>query len=615
MCGVLGYWGHIDSHRFNAALDRLTHRGPDGSGVWTDAEHHVMLGHRRLAIVDLSNAASQPMRKGQLTIIFNGEIYNFIEIRTELESQGEFFHTDSDTEVFLAAYQRWGAECLHRFNGMWAVAIWNHQSGSLFLARDRFGKKPLYYSFGNDSFVFGSEMKALMPLMDHVRISEQFHELAASQSTYESSEECLVSNIKRFPAGSFALVTREDISKTNLKIRCYWKTLSNLVETPATYEEQVDRFRELFVDACRIRMRSDVPVGTALSGGLDSSAVACTMKHAAGSDGFQRMAPDWQRAFVATFPETSVDESEYASAVTSHLGTKTVFLPVDPGRGLQNLPEYHYLFEELYWTSPVPMIEIYRAVRRSGVKVTLDGHGADELLSGYDGFLTALNDSLFDLAYSKHILHCARGSAQGCLDVMRQHIQNHKGRKGLIRHLLGRLFQIKSLSKSDSRLGFLNQTLYSCFHEGMLPTLLRNYDRYSMAAGVEIRMPFMDHRLVSFCFSLPWTSKIPKSSLYTKAILRDAIGPWMPLSVRNRRSKIGFTTPFSEWATTHWREFLLDVVHSKSFKECHLIQPDLIRNKIIKVTEGEILGHEADKAWAEITPYFWYEHFFKRAAA
>ena len=256
------------------------------------------------------------------------------------------------------------------------------------------------------------------------------------------------------------------------------------------------------------------------------------MHHVANHLSGESMAVDWQRAFVATFPGTSLDEREYAESVVEHIGAQGVYLPIDPAAGMEKLGDYLYLFEELYWTTPIPMIDIYRSVSADGVKVTIDGHGADELISGYDGFLKGLDDSLWDFSYAKHVLRCWGKANPKMSDVWHQLVVNHHGHKGLLKFLANRLFRPQRENIKQQQYGHLNQELYSCFHQGILPTLLRNYDRYSMAASVEIRMPFMDHRLVSYCFSLPWQSKIPRSSTYTKAIIRDAIGPWMPRKVR-----------------------------------------------------------------------------------
>ncbi|MEM5872193.1 MAG: asparagine synthase (glutamine-hydrolyzing), partial [Candidatus Aenigmatarchaeota archaeon] len=383
MCGILGVAPHVCDHTFEVALERIAHRGPDGFGIWQDPEGIICLGHRRLAILDITEAGKQPMHFNHLVVTFNGEIYNFLEIKEELKKKGYQFHNQSDTEILLAAFQEWGENCLHKFNGMWAFAIWDKQKKRLFLSRDRFGKKPLFYAFIGNTFVFASEMKAIFPFLPEVKPSKDFEWCKKNIFAYETTEKTLIEGIKRFPAASFAFLDFRDIDKKELKFFRYWETAENLVEVPKKYEDQVEKFRELFIDACRIRMRSDVPIGTALSGGLDSSATICTMAHIGKNQLKDRVSSDWQHAFIATFPGTFLDESYYARKVTDYLNIPASYIPIDPVRGIERLEKYLYLFEELCITSPVPMIDLYAAVKSGGVTVTLDGHGADELFAGY----------------------------------------------------------------------------------------------------------------------------------------------------------------------------------------------------------------------------------------
>ena len=613
MCGILGVVGRSDPGRFERALDTLSHRGPDGRGVWRSEAGDVTIGHRRLSILEPGEGGRQPMSRGDLLISFNGEIYNFLEIRRHLESEGEVFQTRSDTEVLLAAYCRWGENCLERLNGMWAFAIWNKKKQSLFLARDRFGKKPLFYSFHEGSLIFGSEMKALVSLIGSASPSKDFHWMASHPFDYEATDKCLIQGIRRFPAGSWASITLGDLDRREFCFHRFWETLDHLEEFNDGYDSQVARFRDLFLDSCRLRMRSDVPIGTALSGGIDSSAVACTMRQIAENEPDARMAREWQHAFVATFPGSELDEREYAESVATHIDSQAHYLPIDPEASLERLDRDLYLFEEIYITSPMPMMRLYGAVREHGVKVTIDGHGADELLVGYAGFRHTLNDTLFDPKRFDHILETCELPSGRWRDRLAALRDLHGGGRGLIRFLSSRLCDPKQDDISRKQLGYLNQVLYDCFHSNVLPTLLRNYDRYSMANGVEIRMPFMDHRLVSYCFSLPWQSKAPGKSTLTKMILRDAVGDWMPEKIRNRRSKIGFNTPFLEWMKGPWREFLLDTIRSSAFANCQLIDPASVRQEIESSIENPVSADRADRAWNDLMPFLWERAFIGNA--
>lgn len=290
---------------------RLAHRGPDGQGLHVDGS--LGLGHRRLAILDLTPMGHQPMSyaAGRYWITYNGEVYNFLELRHELENLGHRFRSDSDTEIILSAYVQWGRECLLRFNGMWAFAIWDAHDKTLFLARDRFGIKPLFYLLERDRLAFASEWKAFLALPCFARRVDWSTFVTALLDPYcqEGIEECLLLGVRRLLPGHCMTVTPHET-----RVFRWWNTLEHLVEPPTGLQKQAERFRELFEDACRMRMRSDVPIGTSLSGGLDSSSIVCMLAESGRQPGKaeNRLAEDWQRAFIATFPGTPVDERSYA---------------------------------------------------------------------------------------------------------------------------------------------------------------------------------------------------------------------------------------------------------------------------------------------------------------
>ena len=337
MCGILGTIPSTDGSKFKKALDTLYHRGPDAYGV-ENIGNYITLGHRRLSIVDLSPKGHQPMSdiSSRYTLTFNGEIYNFIEIRAELKERGYVFRSHSDSEVVLYAYIEWGSECVNKFNGMWAFAIWDRLKNELFLSRDRFGKKPLFYAVIDGKFIFSSEMKAIYPFLKSVKPSTDFSWMKNNIFLYEATDKCLVDGIKRFPFGCNGLYKDK-----NLKINRYWNTLEHLVEVPDNYEDQVEHFRELFLDACKIRMRSDVPIGTALSGGLDSSATISAMAHLSkGQIDYGKK--DWQHAFVASFPGTPLDESKYAKIVADNIGIEANYVDINPFKYCENLEDYFY---------------------------------------------------------------------------------------------------------------------------------------------------------------------------------------------------------------------------------------------------------------------------------
>ncbi len=624
MCGILGSMPSSETDFFQNALARIAHRGPDGFGIWHQNAQLLTLGHRRLAILDLSEAGKQPMSYGQYTLTFNGEIYNFIEIQQELEKKGYQFQSHSDSEVLIAAYDCWGTDCLKKFNGMWAFALWDEKNKILLLSRDRYGKKPLFYSFDNHRFVFGSEMKALTPFLKEAVPADNFSYFVQNQYHYESTENCLIKGIYRFPAGAYAFIKPEE---NELKPVKFWNTLEHLHAVPVRYEEQTEMLRELFLDACKIRMRSDVPVGTALSGGVDSSCVISAMAHIGKNALKERVSADWQHAYVASYPQSFIDESYYAKKVTDNLNIPATFIPINPADGIKNIENYLYLFEELYPTTPFPMMDLYGGIKKGGTVVSIDGHGADELLSGYGlNIYEAFYDSGLSISKIKNLLNTYQnlnkldneeasrvsGHFEQTWEQYYGYIKMQTGGpvglgKYYLKELLGKNVKEKP---SEGQFGRFNQKLFTLFHQSVLPTLLRNYDRYAMSKGVEIRMPFLDYRIVNFCFSLPWESKLRGG--YTKKILRDAMKDMVPDEVLYRKFKIGFGTPFVEWMKNEWKDYLLDVSHSQNFLNSDFIDGHQLNRKILSVIAREQATFEdGQNIWQELVPYFWEQYFLK----
>ena len=620
MCGIFGVVNKkIDKELADKCVDRMEHRGPDGRGVWQ--ENGTTLGHRRLAILDLTEGGAQPMSypysSGRYVLSFNGEIYNFVELREELKAKGYEFKSDSDSEVILASYMEWKEKCLDKFNGMWAFLIWDREEEKLFVSRDRFGVKPLYYvMLDNGGIAFGSEMKVITPLMDEVKPNRVLVTDPGRTVFYESTEECVIEGIKRFPAGSYAYA-----GKNGIKIDRWWDTLDNPVSLPSSYEEQVEMFRSLFLDACKLRMRSDVTIGTALSGGLDSSATICAMAHLAGEDNDTRMNRDWQHAFVATFPGTTMDESAYAKTVTDHLKINSTFVKIDPVKAIDKLDDFIYLFEDVYLTSPIPMMLLYGALRENKTLVTIDGHGADELFGGYTfDFIHALDDargsSERDMVLDAYIGSFPKDGSNISL--------KNTGKTAVYFNYLKRRVRDKLKSGSEGykrvraagnkryeEMDTLNRILYASSHETILPTLLRNYDRYSMANGVEIRMPFMDYRIVTLAMSLGWKSKLHGG--YSKSIIRDAMAPYMPHEIAYRRTKIGFNTPIVEWMQGPLREYFMDMITTTSFKECSLIDAPSVAARIEHVINDKTATFaQGEQAWSLMYPYLWEKNVLKR---
>ncbi len=614
MCGIFGHIGKISLTQATACTNTLTHRGPDSFGI--QQLKGCTLGHRRLAILDLSEQGRQPMSyaNGSYWITYNGEIYNFLELRNDLKKHGHIFQSDSDTEIILAAFLQWGEACIEKFNGMWAFGIWDCRKKRLFLSRDRFGKKPLFYAFLPTGFAFASEMKALFPLLDELQPNMELVKDTKKVFLYETTDECVIRGIKRFPAGHYGWLTNNSLS-----LNRYWCTLDNLMEVPVSYEEQVEQFKELFMDACRLRMRSDVPIGTALSGGLDSSATISAVAHIASRHSGTRISTDWQHAFVASFPGTPLDETQYAKMVTNHLGIKATFLNIDPLKAIDHLNEYLYLFEDLYITSPIPFMLTYGSMRKHGIKVSLDGHGADECFGGYPfDFTRALSDAKFNIPQIQAVLDTIydtfpKNSTQFQQLPPKFLFWSKWQLVAMVKKILRKRNPVArdGVNPKYNQLDHLTRQLYISTHDTILPTILRNYDRYSMANGVEIRMPFMDHRIVTYAFSLPWSSKIRHG--YSKAIIRDAVADYIPQKVAYRKTKIGFNSPIVDWMKGPLKPFFMDTIHSQSFKNSDLINFKVVSKKILDVIQDKNASFQSgEQAWTMLSPFLWEQAVLKR---
>ncbi|HEY4797653.1 MAG TPA: asparagine synthase (glutamine-hydrolyzing) [Bacteroidia bacterium] len=397
MCGISGILSlngrsitEDGLRKFNCSL---AHRGPDGEGYYFDQDHLLGLAHRRLKILDMSDSGKQPMSfaNDRFHITYNGEVYNFIELRRELEDLGYKFISQSDTEVVLASFHKWGIDCLKRFNGMWAFAIWDSEKRELFLARDRFGIKPLYYlHIPNCIFAFASETIAFDFLDQHVReINGSNLSLALVDSfALEGKGQTIYKNVFQVLPGHYILLKG---NQDGVVQKRWWSTIENTYQVNKKYQEQCEEFYSLFESACKIRLRSDVPIGTALSGGVDSSAVYCTIQHLMkNAISRERIPENWQQAFVGIFPDTKFDERKFAEEVLNYSKGHAAFIQSDHSNLVSKLIASTRLFDSIYFSPIIAGAEIYSAMNSAGIRVSLDGHGADELLYGYPHLITSI---------------------------------------------------------------------------------------------------------------------------------------------------------------------------------------------------------------------------------
>lgn len=578
MCGILFSLFSADQTKFRHSLQLIRHRGPDAEGIFID--EFISLGHRRLSIIGLSESCNQPMSVAdRYQIVFNGEIYNYIELRDELKQLGHSFKTDSDTEVIVVALHEWKENALKKFNGMWSFVVYDQLEKSIFISRDRLGKKPLYCTKTNQGFVFASEMKALYPWLNEINIDHTEFEFAKKNNFhYESRENCLIENIKRFPAGSFfkGKIT-DDIRPVK-----FWELSFGSENFDLSYQQTLSKLKELMLDSCKIRTRSDVPISTALSGGIDSSIVVCSLSHLKKNKEIAHQ----PKAFIASFPNTHLDETEFAMEVVQHTNAEYIIEEIDPVKEIDRIFEYTYYFEDLYPTTPIPFILVYKKMREAGFKVSLDGHGGDELFAGYP----------WDVFSAKHDAFPGFADLKNVLNTYYSMIGSHKVST---REIAGTWWQLLKTHQNFKSKDALGERLHEAVTRGMLPTLLRNYDRYSMINNVEIRMPILDYRIVEFAMSIPWYYKVKDG--FAKKVFRDAFKEILPEKIHQRKSKIGFGTPFNSWAKTSIKSWVLDLLHSNNFGQSTLINAQQVKEETEKVLNGK---SERD-IYSMLTPYIW----------
>jgi asparagine synthase (glutamine-hydrolysing) len=549
MCGIAGKVGpgigHDHQDDVLKAAQLVSYRGPNGCHV--DTVPGASFSQARLSIIDLHQRSDQPFWSSdrRYMMVYNGEIYNYLELRSELVALGWTFRTEGDTEVVIAAYQQWGDACWNRMNGMWAVAIWDTGTHSLTLSRDRFGVKPLYYSLAGDSLVFGSEIKQVQQLIGRTPDPNWREVLLMLDRRNINKRETVFLDIYQLENGSLLTYRLDDESRPVLRP---WYAMSTQSTELATVDATVQRFRELFIDSVRLRLRSDVPVGICLSGGLDSSAIACVMARELG------VTP---HAFSVVYQDPRYSEERYMDAVVAHTGANGEKIFPSGQQFIESIQKIVWHHDE-----PLQMPGTFSqwgvmSLAGKSVRVVLDGQGGDEVAGGYPSFHPALFRGLVrDLVSSR-----AASAYREIVEIVQA--QGEYGSS--LKHLIGEsLFPstklpsrtLRLLTKqyatriSDTQIALsfrdaLATEMYRQFDLENLPMLLKYEDRISMAHSIESRAPFMDYRLVEFCFGLPYQYKIKGSSM--KWILRQALQDLLPAAVRDRRDKKGFPTPLAEW--------------------------------------------------------------------
>lgn len=625
MCGIAGIY-NIQHQPYTALENHLSvmnqiqaHRGPDDERIWCHQDQFVGLAHRRLSIIDLSSGL-QPMTDHQGNwIVTNGEIYNYIELRDSLKHLYNF-RTTSDTEVILAAYLVWGADCVNHLRGMFAFAIWDNRTNSLFCARDRFGIKPFYYTIQKDCFIFASEAKTLLPFLPDVSVDpDSLKDYFVFQ--FILNEKTLFKNVSQLPPANVLTIKDGKVEK-----RKYWE-VNYAIDLDHTKHYFQSHVNELLNDSIDLHLRSDVPVGAYLSGGIDSSLIAIM--------GRKRKAQSPFAAFHGRFTDgTEYDESAYAGEVAEKFDMQLHTIDISSADFLQNIQKIIYHLDyPVAGPGSFPQYMVSQLASRH-LKVVLGGQGGDEVFGGYARYL---------LAYFEQ---CIKGAIEGTmhkgdfvvtyesiipnLQILREYkpLMKEFWSDGLFDERDKRYFKL--INRSNTLLDEINWDIFSSYSsfevfkdifwgtnvekesyfdsmthfdfKTLLPALLQVEDRMSMAHGLESRVPILDHPLIEFAATAPANVKFEKGQL--KHLLKSAFKDLLPSSILNRKDKMGFPVPLSEWYRTDLKKFLLDIFHSTNSRTRFYLNPKVDFTKLVF---GEAKYNR--KIWGLLSLELWQRQF------
>ncbi|MDI3298720.1 MAG: asparagine synthase (glutamine-hydrolyzing) [Bacillota bacterium] len=597
MCGIAGFWGAPDRRRLEAMTEVLRHRGPDDEGFFESPA--ASLGFRRLSIIDLAGG-HQPMgnEDGRVQVAYNGEIYNFRELRAELAAAGHRFRTASDTEVIVHGYEAWGEDCFLRFNGMWAVAILDlrGEEPRLVLARDHFGIKPLYWTEAAGRLLFASEIKALLRNPEVERRPDEQHVYEyLVHGLHEHDEGTFFAGVHRLPAAHRAVVERGGV-----RVERYWAPRPGSDADP-----DPRRFLELFERSVERRLVADVPVGTCLSGGLDSSSVVCMEERL-----LRRGAPDaaslggWLKTFSALFDGDPIDERAYIDEVLATVDAEGHAVRPDSARFVEELGELVWHQEEpTVSTGPYAQWCVMRLAAEH-VRVTLDGQGGDELLAGYVPYhFVYLRQLLRERRWGR-LLREAWAARDVLAPLVRRRLAQRRRavpvRRLLRPEFLARVRPPRLLPTQDD----LKRRLLEDLTVFSLPSLLRYEDRNSMAHSVESRLPFLDQELVEYVLRLPPEAIIDRG--WSRAIFRRAMKGVLPERIRLRRWKVGFTTPEMRWLKAR-RAAIQSLLRSPSFRSRPWWDGPAVADAFAAACEGRL--EDSFFFWRAINLELWLRTF------
>lgn len=625
MCGITGIVNLDGAPAQKDVLEAMSlstkHRGPDDSGVYISGP--VGLAHNRLSIIDLSKDAHQPMASedSSKVIVHNGEIYNYPELRAQLQRLDHRFRSRSDTEVILRAYEQWGESALKYFNGMWAFAIFDSKQKTLFCSRDRFGVKPFYYYSDDRVFIFSSEIKALLL---HPRVKRQpndrsvYSYLASGYGYMDITDETFFKGIKQLKPGHCIKLS---VGNGKFSQTRYWD-LDPAKRSSLKGEEDIySEFYRLFEDSVRLRLRSDVPLGVSLSGGLDSSSIACVAARLLGDKKLE--------AFSSCFDEARYDERRFIQPVLDKTRANANLIFTRPENLFSEIEDIIWHQDEPYATLSIfPQWYVMKLAGEKGVKVLLTGQGGDETLAGYHKYYFYLFADLissFKWQKAAHEIAAYRdfkketSVAGSVLKIIASHMTPQAikdaagaGVKRPVPSFLNMDFAAQNSNRAASERkfnGILNNDLYNALKISPLPSLLHIDDRSSMAHSVESRAPFLDYRLVEYLFSLGPEYKIRDG--ITKYILRQSLKGVLPEEVRTRRDKMGFATPLESWFKTVLKGNVRDIITSKEFASRPYFNNAVVMEKFKNFTEGKN-GVNHYTVWSWVNLELWLRKFIDK---
>lgn len=626
MCGICGVvytdlHHHVDSHLLSTMCNSIAHRGPDAEGLFIDG--HVGLGLRRLSIIDLVSG-DQPIfnEDRSIAIVFNGEIYNYPSLRRELEKAGHDFSTHSDTETIVHGYEQWGIEVVERLNGMFALALWDSNRQRLFIARDRTGIKPLYYTETSDRLIFGSEIKAILAYPGIQRRINVAALDAYLSFEYVPTPLSIFEGIYKLPPGHYLIFENND-----LQIESYWDMHLELSEQllPRQEKELLDQFPNILYKAIEMEMIADVPVGVLLSGGIDSSLVAAMMA---------RVSPGRIQSFTIAMDDPSFDESGYANLVARHLGTQHHVRTITSGDLLNLVPTISSFMDEPLADSSIIPTTLLSQFAREHVKVALGGDGGDELFAGYStlqahrlmewyerltprflrsGLLRKIGKRLptsFDnISFDFKVKRFVNGSDMPAMVRHQQWLgsftteQKHRILLSDLRRTEADTFALVEQQIAGCRAAHrLNRILYQDMKLYMEGDILVKTDRASMSASLEVRVPLLNKLVLDFAASLPHSYKL--HGLETKYLLRQVATKLLPPSI-SKRGKKGFNIPIAKWLAGPLLELTRDMLHPDRLRREGFFEQEAVQTLL-----ADHIAHRCDARkllWTLLTFEMWYE--------